>query len=256
MKCQYKVLTLSLICSCLLFTGCISEIEPPVETTGISLNNEQFLTISAAIQAAKTNDIIRIGPGVYNETFSINKTLSIIGSNKNTTIFDLNKVNPSTIITVNADNCVIENFTFINSYQPHEEIEHATAIQIKSSYNEINNLKIQNFSIGIEIHNKENNYISYTTIIAKSVGIEIWNAHKNKIKNCTVTGCEEFGIYIGQKSTYNQVYNSFFENNDNGVRLKDAQNNMIFRNTFRNCRNNIYECCGAKDNSILNNDEG
>jgi len=256
MKKKLKLQIILFISSFLLFSGCIAPEEPSIEFTGISINKEKmFSTMSDAIDAAKDNDVIWVGEGIYNETLEINKTISIIGSGANSTIFDVNAENPSPVFAINADYCIIKNISIKNSYPYEDDVGFAMAIKIKSSHNVIEYISIQNFSFGIQIENQDYNYINYTNIVAKSVGIEILNANYNKIINCSVSNCHEFGVFIGIKSMYNHVYDSFFYNCDNGIRLKDAQKNTIYRNTLRECRTGIYECCGAEENGIFFNIE-
>src|SRR6516165_4413264 len=47
-----------------------------------------FSTIRAAVSAASPNDTIKVAAGTYAEDVVIGKTLSLVGSNQNTTIID------------------------------------------------------------------------------------------------------------------------------------------------------------------------
>jgi parallel beta-helix repeat protein len=72
---------------------------------------EDYLTISAAVKAAKPGDLISVAPGVYHETVIVHTPdLTIRGRNRNTVILDGNFTMPNGFL-VTADDVVLENMT-------------------------------------------------------------------------------------------------------------------------------------------------
>ena len=72
---------------------------------------EDYLTISAAVKAAKPGDLISVAPGMYHETVSVHTPdLTIRGRNRNTVILDGNFTLPNGIL-VTANDVVLENMT-------------------------------------------------------------------------------------------------------------------------------------------------
>jgi len=73
-----------------------------------------YATIQEAINAPETLDghTILVDAGVYYENVVLNKTLSLIGENKASTVIDAN--NTGNAITIEADYCIVENFTIQN----------------------------------------------------------------------------------------------------------------------------------------------
>lgn len=57
---------------------------------------EDYLTISAAVKAAKPGNLISVAPGIYHETVSVHTPdLTIRGRNRNTVILDGNFTQPN-----------------------------------------------------------------------------------------------------------------------------------------------------------------
>ena len=86
-------------------------------TLYVGTTHADYQTIQEAIDAAKNGATIIIEHGSYNELLVMNKTITLRGEDKNTTIINFNpKYNQSQlpitqapIITINSDNCSIEN---------------------------------------------------------------------------------------------------------------------------------------------------
>jgi parallel beta-helix repeat protein len=91
---------------------------PLMQPYGSVLNldtNLTYLTIQDAIDASETldGDTIFVKSGVYNEHVTVNKTLSLVGEDRNTTIIDGGAT--GTVVTVEANNVTIAKFTVRNS---------------------------------------------------------------------------------------------------------------------------------------------
>jgi len=73
---------------------------------------DDYPTIQEAINHANEGDTIFVRNGTYSERIIVNKTVSLIGENRNTTIIDGNKT--ETLVNVTADNVTISGFTVQN----------------------------------------------------------------------------------------------------------------------------------------------
>src|SRR5262249_13798471 len=72
---------------------------------------EDYPTISIAVKAAKPDDLVSIGPGVYREAVIVNNSnITIRGRDRNAVIMDGNFALPNAF-QVTADNVIIENMT-------------------------------------------------------------------------------------------------------------------------------------------------
>lgn len=70
---------------------------------------DQYSTIQAAINHANDGDTISVRAGVYYEHVVVNKTVALVGENKETAVIDGNR--SGTVITLTADNVRFSGFT-------------------------------------------------------------------------------------------------------------------------------------------------
>src|SRR3954468_10102609 len=79
----------------------------------------QFSTIQAAVNAASPGDTIKVAPGVYNETVTVDKSLNIIGAQANHSgatrsvpaIQESVVTGAGVSFVLNTDNVVVNGFT-------------------------------------------------------------------------------------------------------------------------------------------------
>lgn len=71
-----------------------------------------FTCVQDAVDAASPVDTIFVYSGLYVENIVVNKTLKLIGEDKNTTVLDGNYTEDTLFITENADYVEITDFTF------------------------------------------------------------------------------------------------------------------------------------------------
>ena len=86
-----------------------SNIDDPEENGSIE---HPFDKIQEGIDVAISGDTVLVGAGTYYEQVTVNKSLSLVGENKNVTVIDGN--GSSEVVTVWADNVVITGFTIRN----------------------------------------------------------------------------------------------------------------------------------------------
>src|SRR5512138_404630 len=85
-----------------LLIVCASEIRADVLTVGNA--EAQFQSITSAVAAAKTGDVIQINTGTYVEQLAMDKTLTLEGVGKPV----IRGTGSGSVITVLADNCIIK----------------------------------------------------------------------------------------------------------------------------------------------------
>lgn len=89
----------------------------PVNAKTITVPDD-YPTIQSAIDAANNGDTVFVKSGYYPETLFINKSISLIGEDRNSTIIDAQKTQKQ-VILVQRDNVVVTNFTLGNNdYHP------------------------------------------------------------------------------------------------------------------------------------------
>ena len=108
-----------------------------------------FTTISAAVDAAKAGDTIKVAPGTYNGDIDVTKPLTILGGQVTQTLFDgigpsiIDGATTSTGFAFGANNITVKNFT-IQKMQTGVITNHFTGFNI------INNI-FQDDGIGVDL---------------------------------------------------------------------------------------------------------
>jgi parallel beta-helix repeat protein len=72
---------------------------------------DDYSTIQAAINAASDGDTIFVRNGTYYENLIVNKSVSLVGENKTSTIIDGSKTGGDTVTVTDVDNASISGFT-------------------------------------------------------------------------------------------------------------------------------------------------
>jgi parallel beta-helix repeat protein len=158
----------------------------PVKAGTITVPDD-YPAIQEAINAAYSGDIIYIKAGTYNESISINKTISLVGENQKTTIIDGSKSNAFSpviyLLGENAKNVMIRNFTIRGSNS-------SWGIYVTLHSNAyVENNTITNNSGGILASFSDNNtFVNNTVINNKYEGILFDNSSENTMKNDTING--------------------------------------------------------------------
>ncbi len=144
---------------------------------------DNYTTIQSAIDHANNGDTILVKKGYYPETLVVNKSISIIGEDRNRTIIDGQK-KLSQVILLDGDNITFCNFTLGNSgFQPaknsgwYDSNGMGEGIKIYPSgfpapqfINIINNTIVDCPYFGIEAGDSSNNTIVGNTIIGRYAG--------------------------------------------------------------------------------------
>ena len=252
------LLSLTLIITLLsTISGCIQQEETSEDnnnnnTLYVGITHSDYRTIQEAIDAAENGAKIIIKNGSYNELIVINKTITLIGEDKNTTIINFNpnyKISQVPIININADNCSIENLNITLS----NNSVIAQGISINSKNNTIKNNIITKVANGIELFAySESNTIINNEIKNNLIGIIASGSINNNISN-NIFSNTEYNIYLSIDSDKNKVSFNTMNNSDYGIRIKGSQNNKVYKNCIKNNEIGIYCCCGAKSNHFYNN---
>jgi len=206
--------------------------------------DKNYSKIQDAIDNSKENDTIFVFDGMYKESVVVNKSINIIGINKNN--------------------------VFING------TDKLYVFLIKSSYVNISGFTIQGGKIGIFVSGQEflfNNF-SGNNISNNTEGIRFVNTSNNNIFDNIIQSHSNFGIvfyescynnisenlllnngkaiFLNKCSDNNIIQNNNLTKNDLGISLDFSFNNLVTENYIGNNSYGIY-LTNSKTNNITNN---
>ncbi|MGF3572891.1 MAG: right-handed parallel beta-helix repeat-containing protein [Candidatus Bathyarchaeia archaeon] len=206
----FVILTIAFAVLTHLSNSCIIYPSLAIETFSITVNEND--SIQEAINNAPEGTTIYIEPGTYKEyQIIVNKTLTIIGRDKEKTIIDGGQETEATaLFSIIASYVKIKNLTLINT---RSDIGRAIILKDVENVTIENCIIFQNY-IGIEINNSNNSKITRNLIANNTFGIKLPNGALNVM-----------------------AFNSL-EDNKKGVSLDiNGKNNLLYNNNFKNDQN-------------------
>ena len=208
-----------------------------------------YTFIQDAINNSSDGDTIYVYSGLYFEHIIVNKSIILIGEDKNTTIIDGN--HSGNVINISADLVTIRGFTIKNCGENLIYTKNIidTTIEIRSK----NNTVFDNIIT----------WDHFPGYYYNPVGIKIvLNSDNNEIFNNEILQCIN-GMRL--ESSYNKIYNNMFEmNGGDGIKLFTSgpdlpfcSNNNILNNTFYSINSKGYGLAiwgsHVQDNIIFSN---
>ncbi len=208
-----------------------------------------YTTIQSAIENANDNDTVFVFSGIYYENVVINKSLTLVGENKNTTIIDGNGTGD--VIYVSADWVYITQFKIQNS----GGIFPNAGINIHSNYSTINhNQIVENDNIGIHLIGSGNNTISDNNFSRNDEGLSVRYSKDNVIINNTFISSVWVGFSFTDSSDNIFSNNLFF---NDGISLSYSASTINAKNYNNTVSNNtvngkpLIYLIGESDNVII-----
>ena len=249
------LLSTDMLTSTLNLTSATSDLEIQNIDTG-----EGFATIQEAVDAANQGDTIMVSEGIYHESLVIDRTLTLVGENRNTTIIESSDLGAWTGVSIKADNVSLSGFTIRNSRWPEDQIATAGIDTTEVPFNGIiisNNI-IVGFSTGIALLVQNNSVISRNIVINNTnCGIALsCRGGNNAIDTNIVMNNNRCGIVASGDFEYgeNTVKDNIVVDHETGIWIMDSDRNTISRNTIAdNSWVGIYVFSGDR-NTIIEND--
>ena len=253
MQRKIKSLILSTILILVIIVGCIEDLSNVENNITIKGKDGFYSTIMSAINKSSDGDTILVNKGIYNETLTIDKSITLIGENKNTTIISGNK--SGDVIYIAADFVKISGFTINNSGDEYSYGVDA-GIDIRSDNNLISdNIIGPNGNYGLYLYQQsKNNTIINNIITENRFGMYLNYANENNISSNTFSLNADNGIYLGSQSRDNLISKNVITKNKQGTRIKGSEDNKVTQNLFINNNRGMYFCCGARNNIVFLND--
>jgi len=193
----------------------------PVNGAKVLRVPQDYNTIQGALNAASSGDTILVGEGTYREQLKVEKSLSLIGQNKLTTIIEGNSTSEA------VD--VFESFVTISGFT------------IKSGYR------------GITVFDSRNTTITGNIISANTVGVDLTGANFSMVSGNIVTANNLTGIALSDAYNNTITGNIIDQNNINGIGLVYSSNNTIKSNRINSHANATKFILLSVNNTVVNN---
>jgi len=196
---------------------------------------------------------------VYHENLVINKTLSLLGEDKTSTIIDGNQ--KWTVVEVVADGVVLNGFTIQNSSR--SQGAGGILLNHSSQCNVSGNIIIHNAPAGLTLwndsHNNliERNMIAYSGIVLpgwiEGNAIAVIDSNNNTINDNTLMYSINCGIDVENSNNVTIQFNTIKNQNDDvGIRLSYSDNTIIRSNTIEENALGLY-LWYSNDSAIFRN---
>jgi len=204
-----------------------------------------YTKIQDAINASSNGDTVFVYNGTYCENVIVNKSINLVGEDRNTTLIDGKE--SGIVVNVTANETCLSDFTLINNSK------HDHALVVDTDFNVIKNNKIIFRPTGLpynafSLYYADNNEILDNMIVGggKLFGLRMYDSNNNTIKGNTII--DGYGISISDNSRNNTFRNNELFNCTVLVGL-DFNNDIDTSNTVNG--KPIY-CCIDKNNLIIN----
>lgn len=242
------VLSLFVLLSCLLYVRVNQAEVNALNSNRVHNINTgiNYTTIQEAINAPQTvnKHTIHVDAGIYYGHIVLNKSVSLVGENAETTTIDGNET--ETVVIIEADNTRISNFTIQRS-----GTTDGSGIRISSlSSNNVVSYNILKSNLYGIVTNSEDNTFAYNNISSNSCGILLLLGSKwNAIVGNTISS-NVYGIWCEYSSSNFIIGNTIIHNNQCGIWLSKSNSSRIYNN---NLVDNLPQMSVFNSFNFLNN---
>lgn len=207
-----------------------------------------YTTIQSAIDDANPGDTIYVYIGFYPENVRVNKTLSLVGENRETTVIDGGATGD--VIYVTADWVNITGFTVTNGGPGSDD----AGIELDSAQNcflNDNNFS-GNLSTATILYLSSRNNISYNVISSIGIGIRLYLSDYNTVTDNYISTDYGYGILV-DSSIDNTISKNHVSDNWHGVSFWTSSSNDILDNNVSNNWEGIFLSQSSDFNNIIDN---
>lgn len=188
-----------------------------------------YTRIQDALDNVTIGGSVYVFPGIYQENLRVTTPVHLIGEESNSTIID--GENETYVVSLEAGNSSLSGFTIIHSKQNFP----FAGVYVISNYNTISNNILTNNFYGMQLgYSSRYNHITNNTIHHNGrCGIYFNHASCNTLIGNIVYDQPVNGFGLYEFSNNNQILqNTFKDNRDTGVNIRESYNNLIVNNTF------------------------
>ncbi|MGC9308047.1 MAG: NosD domain-containing protein [Thermoplasmatota archaeon] len=206
-----------------------------------------YSSIQAGIDAATENGTVYVYPGTYHENVVIDKSVSFIGEDNETTIIEGSEY--TDIVHIMADYVTFSGFTVLDDWAD----EPMAGIALYSNYTTVTGSIIKTNDTNIALYDSGNNTIAGNIIADTNTGISLTYSHNNIITGNTISNAN-MGIELHISSNNTLMDNVVGPNHNTGIFLHTSCNDNILRaNTVSNNGWDGLEIYMSKNNTVSDN---
>ena len=218
-----------------------------------------YTSIQEAINSASNRDTVFVydDSSPYFENLIIDKSINLIGEDKETTIIDGTNLNVLLdTVNITVDHVFINGFSINNN----DGYYYQAAVLINEDYTTVSNCKIyENDWIGISFLDSSYSQISNCEFFENSMSIHMVDSNENIIRDCLFYQNTE-DILLFSTSHNNQIINcTCIGNSYNGIHVQYSSGNQILNCTIKDGYQGIgmayAQNTKMKGNIIINNYE-
>jgi parallel beta-helix repeat protein len=208
-----------------------------------------FTTIQSAIDSAVQGDAIYVFKGIYKELIEVDKSLSLVGEDREETIID--GMGLGNVVNIISDWVNFTGFKVTGSSS--------------GNYGGVNVFFVQNCSItdnnvssngdvGIYLRKSNNTRISNNVLWENYNAIDLWTSKYNDVIGNIVSSNVWSGIHLYADSNSNTLADNIVSANFHGIRLSLGSNaNTLVNNTVLSDRDDGINLSEANSNVVINN---
>lgn len=230
---------------------------------GSGLGN--YTSIQDAIDDAENGDtvFVFVDSSPYYENLVIDKSINLIGENKDNTIIDGKEKEEIAMIVLKADGITVQGFTIKNGSH-HNGTGWGVGIKVLSDFAVIRDNIVTQNSVGIYLGEIQERYANNSIIEGNTItdnrecGMYIHYSYNNIITKNIITSNKYHGIFLCWETGNNLVTNNKVSSHEQiGIWISATDNNTIQLNTIRDNREGIIIGSSCKnlvlENNIYNN---
>ncbi len=219
------------LASCVLFSILLTSIMFAANTNPVRSQNtitvpDDYPTIQEAIDAATEGDTILVKNGTYYENVVVNKSVSLVGENKETSIIDGS--NSGIVVHVAADDVLIAQLTLQHS----SDVTAALGVTPASNGCCISDNILKDSRYGIWVEGGFINLtISGNLIFGNLDGIRLWSSGTRIVDN-TIVNQSDVGIGFDNSDSNIVMNNTIARNLMHGMDTSGGTANLFYHNNF------------------------
>lgn len=194
----------------------------------LEVPSSNYPTIQDAINNANSGDLIFVHDGIYSENLVINKSVSLVGEDRDLTVIYGGGASPYYAINVIAGGVIIKDFTVRANSSTRN------SITVNSAGNVLENNIFEEGYNGIGLFSSDNIVSNNTIHDNQYAGLNLFASNHNVISDNLIVNNSYAGVVLDQSA--NDVFsgNTIYDNPEGLTLSSSPSNNVFYHNNFNN----------------------